>query len=56
MDKAHWDAFKESPTYCQTENSHTCEIPFVTAGRSTDLFCRLIHGQLALIPHFPRAA
>lgn len=35
---------------------HTCDIPLVTAGLSTDLFCLLIHGQLALIPHFPRAA
>lgn len=34
----------------------SCDIPLVTAGLNTDLFCRLIHGQLALIPHLPRAA
>lgn len=34
----------------------SCDIPLVTAGLSTDLLCRLIQGQFALIPHFPRAA
>lgn len=34
----------------------SCDIPLVTAGLNTDLFCRLIQGQFALIPHLPRAA
>lgn len=33
----------------------TCEIPLGALGRTRGFVCRLAHGQLALIPHFPLA-
>lgn len=45
------ECFKE-----RKKSSHTCARPLGTLGRAAGLLCRLVQGQLALIPHLPRAA